>query len=379
MFEGIAKRKLEKYVARQLKEKGAAWCLSYRQVESELLQNHPTQKGNVEALYQMLVTGGFDYLAAFRNPTADDRIDRVVEKFCQQTRQTQGPHTARFGALCWAKALACLSCEQRAEILECRKYLIWCWQVAFTKETTAIETEAKNMKQRAISTAQAAGRAEANRRIAADPEWGFSKSTRKSESDNEVFGIAGRMNEAFEEHDRQLKRKKEQGLAEQRKAHEQWVNATVRSAKHTDVSVTVSNEVWRRIQLAPDFTALRSKLEEVGQKQARIVAEQQRVEQQRQQKLQDEANERQRVETAKNNQLKAQAAERQRIETAKRNALQAEENKRLAPIRAAENERRKQQQAVKNKRLKIQKHRQNFPLQCVGFSDEEIWEQIKGS
>ncbi len=403
MFEGIAKRKLEKEVAQLLGEKGAAWCLSHQQVWNDLLQKHPAQKRSIEALHKFLAIDGWAYLINLPNPAADKAATKRVAEILQ-SKQSLDAKTAQWVASCWANAMALISPEQRAEFPKHRAFLISCWQVAFPNEAAAIQTEAKRVREMAVLAAESEARAQAARLIAADPRWGMPvEPVEKIYPGGNLMreGTEGRLGGFFSEEQKRdharedaIKQKEKDAnkareeaerpareRAEQERRVEHFIHQKIVSSSNTgDTRLASDNEIWRRIQVAPNQAALRSKLEEVAKakrEQARVVAERQRAEEQQKQKLQSEANERRRVEIEKSNQLKAQAAERQRIEIEKRKALQAEVDKRLAPIREAENERRMHQRAIEYKQSKIQKHRQNFPLQCVGFSDEEIWEQIE--
>ncbi len=392
MFEGIAKRKLEKDVAQLLGEKGAAWCLSHQQVWNDLLQKHPAQRPSIEALHKFLAMDGWAYLINLPNPAADKAATQRVAEILQ-SKQSLDAKTAQWVASCWANAMALISPEQRAEFPKHRDLLVACWQVAFPDETAALQKEAERVQEMAVLAAQAEGRAQAARSIAANEFWGMTEEAarafhpRSDFSENILGQWTGPSEAERKRYKREAERQKAQlqtrGRQEQQRHLEGFVQKIVDSSANTgDTRPALRAEIWRRIQVAPNQAALRSKLEEVAQakrEQARTVAERQRAEQQQRQKLQAEANERRRIETEKNNEVRAQAAEHQRVEMAKQRALQAEENQRLAPIRQAENERRKQQQALEEKRSKILTHRHDFPLQCVGFSDEEIWEQIKGS
>ena len=378
MFEGIAKRKLEKDLAQMLEEKGITWFLSYKQVKDDLLQKHPTQQYNIEALYQFLVVDGwnyFDHLAnplALSNPAADKAAIKRVSEIILGTNSVDAK-TANWATLCWVNALAPLSPEQRAKFPKRRAFLISCWQVAFPNESAAIQTEAKRVQEMAIKDAQAQGRAQAARLVEDNPQWPIPKGF----SWGSTYRLGG-SSDSQEDRMLEVKKYREEELKRLQKDEiNKLIQKQISSSANTgDIKFLISAEIWRRIQVAPNQAALHAKLKEaaqVKQEQALIAAEQQRIEQQRQQKLQVEANKIRQVEIEKENKLKAKA----KVEAAEFTREVEKENRRLAAIQKVENERRKQQQARDSARLKIEAHRQKFPLECAGISDEAIWEQIK--
>lgn len=382
MFNSIAKRQLEKEVIQLVQSKGAAWCCQSQAVQAELLKNHPKQQIKVDALYHVVMVAGLAYLMSLPDPTTDEAAHlRVVQRV-----QGYGTNAedAQWAVQCWAAAIAALPYQQRVETLNQIKAQFELQRQAKVAEEERRKIEATNAALREWQTMEEARRRREEQESQRKEQERFARDVAVSQ---EATRLRAAIAEEAEKKRRQpliecwrlafpreasaiqeaadlvaqsqvraeaarLQAKDEDGdedfggrvmtlgritkAEEQERARVAERVKVAERAKVAEMSATpIENEIWRRISTAPDQGAMQRTLEAAGQAEAK----------------------RRRVE-----------AERCRVE--------AEHNRKVAE----ETQKRRQAQEERaQKQASIQSWRQQFPLQCAGIDDEEVWKQIPAS
>lgn len=223
MFDNLAKRQLEKEVAKLAREKDASWFNDYQLVLAELKQSFPRQDSNVKALCCVVAHGIAELMALPEMISNELDIAGAVHSVQEHSFDEK---TARWAVRCWANALSPLPHAKRA---------------AMAAEIAEVKKQEEADRQAAV--------AEEERRRAQEEQRRAEERRQRAESEREKGAMKRRQ-----------------------KLVPRWRQAFPEQARGI-----FDAEVCRRIEAAPDLAALKVEIDEI----LRVKQEQRRAEKER--------------------------------------------------------------------------------------------------